>query len=261
MKITLLLAVALLAFASPAVAGLTKDQISKVGVFAPDNAAVPTDLSFRTTDGGRETLAQAADGTPTVVVFADYTCKTLCGPIMAMTSSALVKSGLTPGKDYHLVIIGLDPKDTAEQAKSFVTPQLDKNVAHATTILLGDKTNTKIATNAVGYRYVYDKQHDQFAHPTAAFVLTKDGKLTAALSALGIRSRDIRAALVSAGNGAVGTIADKLRQLCYCYDPATGLYSTSINRLIDAAAVLTLLMLGGLLLYLRKHEPRRANRQ
>ncbi len=45
-----------------------------------------------------------------VLVFADYTCRTLCGPILAFAAGALENTGLTPGRDYHLIVVGIDPK-------------------------------------------------------------------------------------------------------------------------------------------------------
>ena len=52
----------------------------------------------------------------TVRVLADYTCETLCGPVISIVSDALAQSGLRPGVDYRLIAVGLDPKDTAADA-------------------------------------------------------------------------------------------------------------------------------------------------
>lgn len=234
-----LLATICLLAASPAFAGLTKAEIGKVGVFPPKNAALPLSLSFHDENGKTETLKQLFAGAPAIVIFADYTCKTLCGPILEMTSAALAQSELKPGHDFHLIVIGMDPNDNATEARAFTAPQIDPKIGAATDILLGNRRTISTATRALGYRYVYDRQHDQFAHPTTAFVMTPDGKLSKVLSALGLRGEDVRLALVSAGHGAIGTFADRIRLLCYCYDPATGIYSASISRMIDGAAAVT----------------------
>lgn len=241
-----LLAIAFLLCASPAWAGLTKAEISKVGVYPPKHAVLPLSLEFRDENGKTHTLKQLFAGAPAIVLFADYTCKTLCGPILEMTSAALAQSGLKPGKEFHLIVIGMDPKDNAKQARAFTAPQIDPKIQAATYVLLGSKKAVDAATRALGYRYVYDKQYDQFAHPTNAFVMTPDGKLSKVLSALGLRGQDVRLALVSAGQGTIGTFADTIRLLCYCYDPATGVYSASISRMIDGAAAVTVasLLLG-----------------
>ena len=248
------LAFLLLALAMPAAAGLTKAEIDTVGVFPPEDARLPLALRFPSAGGQVVSLRAALGGTPSVVVFVDYSCRTLCGPIVAMTSEALTQTGLVAGRDFHLAIIGIDAKDDAATANAFVGPQLAPAIASATSILSGNADSIVAATRALGYRYAYDREHDQFAHPTAAFVVGRDGSLASAVSALGLRGRDLRLALVAAGQGKVGTLADQVRLLCYHYDPATGVYSASINWLIDGAALLNVLALGGGLLLLRRRD-------
>lgn len=248
------LTVLLLAISGPAAAGLTRAQLSMVGVFPPHHASLPLDLSFHDLDGKWVSLHEAIGQTPFVLLFVDFTCHTLCGPVLEMTSAALLQTHLEPAKSFHLIVIGMDPTDTAAEARAFVLPQLDPKISHVTRVLLGNTKTVAAATASLGFRYVYDREHDQFAHPTAAFVLTKTGGLNAVLSALGLRGIDLRLALVSASEGAVGTIADRLRLLCYCYDPETGIYSASIGWLVNGAASLTALTLGGGILLLRRLE-------
>ncbi len=45
---------------------------------------------------------------PTVLLFADYSCKHICGPGITLTAGALHDAGLVPGRDYRMVVIGLD---------------------------------------------------------------------------------------------------------------------------------------------------------
>ena len=56
------------------------------------------------------------------------------------------------------------------------------------------------------------------------------------LSPLGLDGGDLRLALVDAGEGAVGTFADRFRLLCYGYDPARGIYTARITLLLEIAA-------------------------
>ena len=45
---------------------------------------------------------------PTVLLFADYSCRHICGPGITLTAGALHDAGLTPGRDYRMIVIGLD---------------------------------------------------------------------------------------------------------------------------------------------------------
>ena len=58
------------------------------------HASVPLGLHFLDETGRPRTLAQAIDGRPALLVFADYTCHTLCGPILTFAAAALEQTGL-----------------------------------------------------------------------------------------------------------------------------------------------------------------------
>ena len=211
---------------------------------------MPLDLSFRDEDGQRETLARAIGGMTTVVIFADYTCHTLCGPILEFTTAGLAKTGLRPGLDYRLVVIGLDPKDGLDTARAMRANHIDPDnpIGKAAIFLSGDDATIHAATGALGLHYAYDAAHDQFAHPAAVYVLDTGGHVRRLLSPLGLDGGDLRLAIVDAGRGAVGSFADRIHLLCYGYDPVRGIYTERITTLLGYAAGATLvLMAGGIL--------------
>ena len=41
---------------------------------------------------------------------ADFTCKQICGPALQVAAAALSQTGLTPGRDYSLVVVGIDAR-------------------------------------------------------------------------------------------------------------------------------------------------------
>jgi protein SCO1/2 len=243
-RLALLLAM-LLAAAGAAHAHFTQAELSSVYVDAKPNAQLPENLTLADLDGAPTTLAAVIGNRPAVVVFADYTCKTLCGPILAFAAAALEQSGLQPGRDFRLIVIGLDPKDSAADARAMRASRVGTGtpLAGATLMLKGTPDSIRALTEAAGYHYAYDEDADQFAHPAAAYVVTPQGRIAHVLSGLGLNGNDLRLGLVDAGSGRVGTIADRIRLLCYCFDPATGIYSASIARLLLAAGIATVLAL------------------
>jgi protein SCO1/2 len=108
----------------------------------------------------------------------------------------------------------------------------------------------------MGFHYAYDSTTDQYAHPAAVAVVTPDGHLARWLYGYPFEPSDIRLALTEASAGSIGTLADRLWLLCYCYDPATGTYSVRVNQALEAGGGLTVLLLGGLVLMLLRHERR-----
>jgi protein SCO1/2 len=251
--------VASLFFAAvPGRAAIILRDLDQVGVTPPSNAALPLDLPLQGEEGSTKPLRSWLGATPDVLVLADYTCKTLCGPVISIASDALGKSGLRPAKDFRLIVVGLDPKDTAADAANMKYARVGGELSAGSYFLRGDAETIGALTKALGFSSVYDRDRDQFAHPAAAFVIAPDGQLARALSGIALEPASLRLALVDAGKGAVGTLTDHIRLLCYGYDPASGTYTVAIGRLLAASGgvtILALVLLIGLLLR-REHAAR-----
>jgi protein SCO1/2 len=221
-------------------ARLVVADLDDVGINLPPNARIPLQSTWKNEEGVEVQLAQALAGRPALLVFADYTCRTLCGPIVTFAVDALGNSGLTD-RDYRLVMLGIDPRDGATEASTMKRERIvDQTVASAAALLSADQATIGHVADAVGYRFQYDAERDQYAHPAVALVLTPDGRITRVLSALGMTAADVRLALVEAGEGLVGTFSDKARLLCYGFDPSIGAYTPAIYRALAFAAALTM---------------------
>jgi protein SCO1/2 len=251
----------LVLLAPSAQARFSSNALQQIAAEPQANAQLPLDVPFVDEHGQPRTLRSILSGRPAVLVFADYTCRTLCGPILAFAAGGLEKSGLRPGGDYHLVVIGIEAKDGLEKAVEFKTSRLgeDTPLAAATVMLTGQQSAIDAATRAAGYRFAYDREHDQFAHPAPAYVLTADGHVGRVLSGLGLADGgDLRLALVDAGKGKIGSIVDQIHLLCYGFDPAKGIYTASIIRWLDVGGVLVVAGLGagiGALILRKRRAP------
>jgi protein SCO1/2 len=231
---------------SPAGATLAPQDYQDAGVSLPANAAVPADAPVTDENGRARTMGELISR-PSVLVFADYTCTTLCGPIVAFVAAALEKSELDATNQYQLIVVGLDPKDGAAAAARMRREHLGGNAAldSATTFVTAALATVQRLTAALGYHYAYDADHDQFVHPGAAYVLRADGHVSRVLTGLGISGGDMRLALVEAGQGRIGTVGDQVRLLCSGFDPAHGIYNAMISRVLAGTALATVLVLGG----------------
>jgi protein SCO1 len=223
-------------------AGLTQAVLDDVAAEPRSDAALPLGLRFRDENGQPRTLGDVLAGKPAILVFADYTCRTLCGPVLTFVAAGLERSGLAAGTDYGLVVIGLDPKDDLEAARVTKIARIGSGtpLATATVMLTGEEAAITAATAALGYRYAYDAEHDQFAHPAAAFAVNSAGRVTRVLSGLTLDGAELRMALVEAGEGRVGSFGDRLRLLCYGFDPVRGVYTEKITLWLELAAMFTL---------------------
>src|SRR5436190_19335714 len=97
-------------------ASLTGSTLETIVVVPPPDAQLPIETQWKNEDGVTLTLGEAMNNRAAVVIFADFTCNTLCGPMVALAADALGQSGLLAGRDYRLIVLGIDPKDGAAEA-------------------------------------------------------------------------------------------------------------------------------------------------
>ncbi len=223
---------------------------------APTGAALPLELALRGEPDQAKPLRSWLGNTPGLWILADFTCETLCGPVVSIASDALAQSGLRPGKDFRLVVVGLDPKDTAADAAAMKTAQVGSTgaLAEYTFFVRGSAEDIGRLTKVFGFHSIYDREHDQFAHPAAAFVVTADGRIARTLSGLALDPATLRLALVEAGQGRVGSWSDHVKLMCYGFDPARGIYTAAVGRIMAIAGALTILVLGLFILILFRRE-------
>ncbi|EKE44605.1 hypothetical protein OCGS_1443 [Oceaniovalibus guishaninsula JLT2003] len=234
---------ALLVCALPAWAGLTQAELGLVGLRPGDTAQVPAGLGL--SDGIR----------PAVLVFADFECPDICDPLVAQTADSLAGTGLAAGRDYRLIVVGLDPRDNAAARDAFLGGTLGDRRAAALVPDLGPDRLAEL-TDAMGFGYVYDAEYDRFAHPVTSFVLTPEGRVSRVFPALHPAPDDMRRALIEAGQGTVGGLAERLVLTCYGFDPLTGRYNLAIERILTIFGVTFALGLGSALAIAHLRERR-----
>jgi len=131
-----------LSYASVLHAAVTQNDLNKVSVELPAHATLPPNLPLQGEDGSTKPLQLWLGTKPSVWVLADYTCETPCGPVISIVSDALTGSGLRPGADFRLVVVGLDPKDTATDAARMRQAQIGPDSDDPTaTYFLRDDAN------------------------------------------------------------------------------------------------------------------------
>ena len=238
----LLLLLALL-IATPAAANLSPEQLAKAGAHPPSGAMLPKSLAFTDQRGERVTLGGIADGKPLVLLFVDYTCKHICGPGLTLSAKAMADSGLTIGRDYNFVLVGMDPRDSLDQARMMQHMRLDAlpAIERASYFLVGSPANVAAATKALGYGYVYDPSTDQFAHDASLYIFAGDGHLASLVPELALSPE---LALAAIRNSGVSTpkpnVLVQAARLCYGFAAAHGVYGKPIVVALQAMGVLLL---------------------
>jgi protein SCO1/2 len=227
------------------------------------DALVPLDTTFRDEAGQTVRLGDYFGKRPVVMVFAYYDCPMLCTLVINGLSSALNVLSLSPGKDFEIVTVSFDGRDTPASASAKKAAYLDRytraGAAEGWHFLTGDQPSIDRLTKAAGFRYVWDKDTKQFAHPTGVIVLTPDGRLARYLFGIEYGPRDLRFAIVEASAGKIGSAVDSLLLYCYHYDPMTGRYGLVIMRALRLAGAATVLTLGVFIVVMIRREKRTPN--
>jgi protein SCO1 len=225
---------------------------------------VPLDTVFKDESGRAVKLGDYFGKRPVVMVFAYYDCPMLCTMVINGLASALDVLSLEPGKDFEIVTVSFDPRDTPATASAkkaaYISRYKNPHAPAAWHFLTGSQPSIDRLTKAAGFRYAWDKETQQFAHPTGVIVLTPDGRLARYLFGVEYGPRDLRYAIVEASNGKVGSPVDTLLLYCYHYDPLTGRYALGIMRAIRIAGAGTVLALGAFIVVMVRREKRQPGR-
>jgi len=228
-----------------------------VGIDQRLNQQVPLDLTFRDEAGRSVPLSSFFQGKPVLLALVYYRCPMLCTQILNGVAGSLKAVSLEPGKDFEVVSVSFDPKDTPEIAASKKQTYLRRfgrgNSANGWHFLTGDPANIKALTDAVGFHYKYDAETDQFAHASGIMILTPQGRLSRYFYGVEYAPRDVRLGLVEASQNKIGNLTDTILLFCYHYDAATGKYgAVAMNMVRLAGAIFFFLGAGWLLIAFRR---------
>lgn len=233
-----------------------------VGVDAKLDAALPLDLALRDETGRPVRLGDFFGDTPVLLTFAYSRCPMLCPLVLEGLVRSLRPLSWDVGKQFRMLTVSIDPHETPEQAaekkRKLVADYGRAGAAEGWHFLVGDPEAVRRLTDAVGFRYGYDAEHDQFAHVAVLMVLTPRGKLSRYLYGIDYTPRDVRLALVEASENKIGTLADQLLLFCYHYDPTTGKYGMAAMTSLRVAGLLTVVGLAAFVVTQLRHESSRA---
>ncbi len=209
---------------------------------------LPLDTQFRDEEGRTVKLGDYFGKRPVILVFNYYQCPMLCSEVFNGLTSALATMKFNAGKEFDVVGISIDPKETREMAadaKAKYTFRYGrKGTENGWHFLVGDQQAITATTKAAGFDYVWDDRTQQFAHPSGVIVITPQGRIAQYYYGIEFSARDLELAMVESSKEHIGTLVDSVTLFCYHYDPATGKYGAAIFNMLRAGAVLMMLGLG-----------------
>ncbi len=225
--------------------------LKHVGIEQHLNDQIPPNLVFRDENGQTVRLGDYFGKKPLILSLVYYQCPMLCGEVLSGLESALRVLKFDVGKDFDVLTVSFDPKDTAQTATAKKAEYLKRykraGAEQGWHFLTGPQDSIDALTNAAGFQYEYDPKTSQFAHATAIMILTPEGKIAQYYYGVEYAPKDLRLGLVQASQNKIGTVVDEVLLYCYHYDPDTGKYGAIVSRILKLSAAATILVLGGFL--------------
>jgi protein SCO1 len=243
---------------TPADAHPFVQQIDEVGFDQQLGQSVPLDLEFVDENGQAVRLGDVFGRQPVILTLNYLHCPNFCTLVMDGVAERLDEVGLEVGQAFRVVTVSIDPREGPPQALAQKSLLIRHYAAVANPggwqFLTGSAEAITRLTEAVGFQYAYEAASDEYAHPAGIVVLTSDGRIARYLYGVDFHPRDLRLALVEAGENQIGTPVDQFLLRCFRYDPATGRYSLAALTLLRVAGGLTVLGMAVGWLWLRRHD-------
>src|SRR6202041_1279887 len=236
--------------------------LRKVGVAQHLNQQLPLDASFVDENGKAVFQGDYFGKHPAVLSLVYYTCPVVCAEELDGITSSLEMVKLTPGKDFEVVVISIDPSDTPEQAAKskalYVKRYGRPETAAGWHFLTGQRPAIDAVTNAVGFGYVRvpgpDGKLSQFAHASSIEIVTPEGKLAQYYLGVEYSSKDVLLGLIDASGNKIGSPVANILTYCYHYDPSINKHSLIVARVVQLGGIATVLSLGSFMFVMFRRD-------
>lgn len=221
--------------------GLTPGDLSRVTFEQHPGVQVSPNLVFRDENDQPFRLGDHFGKQPTILVLGYYRCPMLCSLINDGLIHALEELPLTAGRNFQVIDLSIEPTETpaaaAQKNAEYLRQYGQPGAADAWHFLVGDKRSITELADRAGFRYVYDPQTHQYAHPSGVIVLTPKGKISRYVFGVRLDAKELRDAIVAAEEEKSSSIISQVFLLCYHYNPITGRYGGLILATLRVASL------------------------
>jgi len=236
--------------------------LDKIGVTQKLNQQLPLDAVFVDDKNQTVKLGDYFGKHPAVLTTVYYNCPILCSEELDGLTSSLEMVHLTPGKDFEIIAISIDPSETyvdAAKKKAFYVKRYGRpETADGWHFLTGQKPAIDAVTSAIGYGYVRvpgpDGQMTQFAHASSVELVTTSGKVAQYYLGVDFSPKDMLLGLIDASGNKIGTPVANILTYCYHYDPETNKHSLIVARVVQFGGMVTVAGLGGFIFLMFRRD-------
>ena len=207
------------------------DQSPEVGVVEHLGKTIPLDLKFINDKSEPVTLRQLINK-PTILSFVYFDCPGLCSPLLEGVGDVIQKTNLTLGKDYQVITISFNFRDTPQKAKEKkkrFTDRYSKGNSDGWIFLTTDSATIFNITHSTGF--ITKAVGLDFVHPSAIIAVSPTGMITRYLYGITFLPIDFKMAIYEANKQQPRPTIQKALLLCFSYDPQGQRYTMDILKI------------------------------
>lgn len=226
---------------------------AEVGISEKLGATADLDAVLWDEQGNNVTLRKLVDK-PTILTLNFFRCTGICTPLLNGVSDALNEIGMSPGRDFQVITVSFDPRDTpdiaSQKQKNYLSEMKRPVPPGAWRFLTGEAQATQRLADSVGFGF--EQQGDQFLHPGAIMILTPDGVVSRYIYGIRYLPADLEMALKEASGGKVRPTISRVLSFCYSYDPQGRGYVLSVTKVSGVLLLLATGVFVGILVFRRR---------
>lgn len=227
----------------------TPEQLKGVGIDEHIGQNVDLDLKFKDETGKLISLRSLVgqNGQAALLSLAYYSCPSLCSFHLNGLKDAFKEIKLPLGSEFQAIVVSIEPKETpelaAEKKANYIMAYGRPEGAKGWHFLTGDQANIAALAKQVGFNYRWDEEQKQWAHASAAAVLTPTGEISRYLYGIVFDPKTVRLSAIEAADGKTGTAMDRLILYCFHYNAKSSKYSLMLSNIMSGGGVLILLIM------------------
>ena len=230
----------------------------EIGITEHLDEYLPMDIMLIDESENTTSLEKLIDK-PTIINLVYYRCPGICSPLMEGLADVMGKVKLELGKDYQVLTISFDPRESIELAHRKKNNYLNlmsqpESARTHWKFFVSDSANIARLTDAVGFRY--KKAGNDFLHAATIVIVSPDGKITRYLNGTFFLPFEITMAITEASEGISAPTANRILQFCFAYDPVGQRYVMSMTRVGFIVIMLTALIVVSLLTVRNRKQKR-----
>lgn len=223
--------------------------LENVGIDEKLGKKIDLSLPFKNEKGESVTLGQYFTGKKPVIISPVYfECPRLCNFHLNGLVDALKGVDWNAGDKYEVLAISFDSNekpDVASLKKDSYMKVYDRvGSEKGFHFLTGGEDSVQMLMSEVGFKFRWNEEMKEWAHASAAILVSPDGTITRYLPGIVFEPKDVRMAIVEAGKGQIGTFVDQLVLYCFHYDPREGRFTILASNVMKLGGGAMTLALG-----------------